>query len=79
MVSIIVNNLIFLDGTLTGTITLGEDGPGSDGNEGVLHILQNSRTEASPSDGLVPYPGHLLGEELTPLQKCICHLDLYKN
>ena len=37
-------------------------GPGSNGNEGVLHIPQSSSTtEASPSDCLVSYPGHLLG------------------
>ena len=37
----------------------GQSGPGSDSNEGVLHILQSySITEASPSDGLVPYLGH---------------------
>ena len=36
---------------------------GSDGNEGVLHIPQNSSiTGASPSDCLMSYPGHSLGE-----------------
>ena len=36
--------------------------PGSNGNEGVLRIPQNSSiTEASPSDCLVSYLGHLLG------------------
>ena len=34
---------------------------GPESNEGVLHNPQSSRTEASPSDGLVSYPGHLLG------------------
>ena len=39
-----------IDGALTGTTTLGQSGPGSNGNEGVFHIPQSSRTEASPSD-----------------------------
>ena len=47
-----------LDGTLT---TLGECGPGSNGNEGVLYIPQSPRTEASPSDDLVSYLEHSLG------------------
>ena len=48
-----------IDETLTSTTTQGQDGPGSNGNEGVFHILQSSRTEASQSNGL--YLGHLLG------------------
>ena len=31
-------------------------------NEGALHIPQSSKTGASPSDGLVSYPGHSLKE-----------------
>ena len=46
----------------------GQSGPGSNGNERVLHIPQSSRTEASPLDGLVSYPGNLLGKVL-PLCK----------
>ena len=43
--------------------TLGQSGPGSDGNEELLHIPQNSSlTGPSPSDCLVPYPGHSLGD-----------------
>ena len=38
-----------------------QNGPGNNGNEGVLYIPQSSRTRASPSDGLVSYPGHSLG------------------
>ena len=39
---------------LSGATTLGQSGPGSDGNEGVLHILQSSSTAGtSPSDYLV--------------------------
>ena len=37
----------------------GQSGPGSNGNEGVLHIPQSpSITGTSPSDCLVSYPGH---------------------
>ena len=39
-------------------MTLGQSGPGSDGNEGVLHILLSSSTGALLSDGLMSYPGH---------------------
>ena len=43
--------------------TPGQSELGSDGNEGVLRIPQSSSiTEASPSDCLVSYPGHSLGE-----------------
>ena len=40
------------DGILTGTNTSGKSGPGSNGNEGVLHISQNSWTGASSSDAV---------------------------
>ena len=40
---------------------LGQSGPGSNGNEGVLHIPQSPNiTGTSPSDCLVLYPGHSL-------------------
>ena len=59
-----------IDRTLSGTTTPGQSGPGSNGNEGVLHIPQSfSITGTSPSDCLVSYPGHLLGG-LTLLQRC---------
>ena len=45
-------------GTLRGTTTLDQSGHESNGNEGALHISQRSRTENSPSDGLVSYPGY---------------------
>ena len=46
-----------IDWTLSGATA------GNDGNKGVLHIAQSSNiTGASPSDCLVLYPGHLLGE-----------------
>ena len=49
-------------GPLSGAITLGQSGPGSNSNEGVLRIPQSSSTAGtSPSDCLVLYPGHSLG------------------
>ena len=43
--------------------TPSQSGPESDGIEGVLHIPQSSNiTGASPSDSLMSYLGHLLGE-----------------
>ena len=52
-----------IDKTLSGATTPSQSGPGSNGNKGVLCIPQSSSiTEASPSDCLVSYPGHLLGE-----------------
>ena len=49
--------------TLSVATTLDQSGPGSNGNERVLHISQISKVTASPSDGLMPYPGHSLKEE----------------
>ena len=49
--------------TLSGALTPGQSGPGNDGNEGVLRIPENSSiTGTSPSNFLVSYQGHLLGE-----------------
>ena len=57
--------------TLSDAATPSQGGPGSDGIKGVLHIPQSiSITEASPSDRLVSYAGHSLGEGLAPLQRC---------
>ena len=51
-----------IDRALSGATTPGQSGPGSNGNEGVLHIPQSSSTAGtSPSDCLVSYPGHSLG------------------
>ena len=48
-------------GPLSGATTPGQSGPGSDGNEGVLPILQSSSIAGtSPSDCLVSYPEHSL-------------------
>ena len=55
--------------TLFGATTLGQSGSESDGNEGVLHIQQSSSiTEASPSNFLVSYPGHSLGESYPSIE-----------
>ena len=48
---------------LSGATTPGQNGPGSNGNKGVLSIPQSSSiTEASPSNFLMSYPGHTLWE-----------------
>ena len=47
-----------INGSLTGTTTPGLNRSESNDNEGVLHIPQTSRTEASLSHGLVSYQGH---------------------
>ena len=55
-----------IDRTLSGITILGQSGPGSNGSEGLLHISQSSSiTWISPSDCLVSYPGHSLGESYT--------------
>ena len=49
--------------TLSDATTFGLSRPGSDDNEGVLHVPQSSSiTEASPSDCLVSYQGDSLGK-----------------
>ena len=49
-----------MDRALSGATIPGQSGPGSDGNEGVLCILQSfSITGTSSSDCLVSYPGLL--------------------
>ena len=51
-----------IDRTLSGATIPSQSGPGSNGNEGVLSILQSPNiTGTSPSDRLVSYPGQLLG------------------
>ena len=51
-----------IDRTLSGATNPDKSGPGSDGNEGVLCIPQNSSiTGTSPSDCLALYPGHSWG------------------
>ena len=62
------NSIWSIDRTLLGATTPGQSGLESNGNEGVLHIPQSSKTGASSSDGFVPYPGHFWGGVL-PLTK----------
>ena len=50
-----------IDMTLSKATTPGQSGPGSNGNERVLHILQSSKTGVSPLDCFLSYPGHSLG------------------
>ena len=57
MVSSIKNDNISIDGTLTSP---GQSIPGSIDNEEVFHIPQNSKTEVSPSNDLVPQDRHSL-------------------
>ena len=60
-----------IDRTLSGATILGQNGPGSNGNKGELHIPQSSSiTGTSSSECLVSYPGLSLGWGFTPLQKC---------
>ena len=48
-----------------------QSGPGTDGNEEILHIRKSSSiTGASQSDCLISYPGHSLGIGLTLQQRC---------
>ena len=44
-----------IDRTLSGATTLGQSGPGTNDNEGVLHIPQSSSFGASPWDCLMSY------------------------
>ena len=69
------NSSIWLvDMALPGATTPGQSGPGSDSNERVLQIPRSSRVRASPSDGLMSYPGHSLRRGLTPRQKWSWHI-----
>ena len=50
-----------IDRTLLGANTLSQSGPGSNGNEGELHIPQSSNiTGTLPLDCLISYPGYSL-------------------
>ena len=52
-----------IDSTLSGATILGQSEPGSDGIEGVFHILQCTNTTGpSPSDCIVAFPGYSSGE-----------------
>ena len=59
-ISTLFSSIWPIDRTLSGATTLGQSGPGSDGNEEVLCISQcSSITGSSPSDCQLSYPGHL--------------------
>ena len=59
-----------IDRTQSGATILGQSGPGSNGNEVALHIPQSSSiTGTSPSDFLMSYPGHSLGESYFSAEK----------
>ena len=59
-----------MDRNLSGAANPGQSGPGSDGNEEVLRILQSSSiSEASRSDGLVSYLGHFLEESYPSIER----------
>ena len=56
--------------TRTGFTTLGQSGPGSNGNEIVLNILESSRIGASPLNCVVTYLGETRWLGLAPLLRC---------
>ena len=51
----------------------------SKGNEEALHIPRSSWTGASPSDILVSYPGHLLGESYPSAAKLSAYFTTQAN
>ena len=60
-----------IDRMLSGATSPSQSGPGTNGNEGILHIPKSSKAKASPSDAFLSFPGHLLGVGFfTPLQRC---------
>ena len=77
--------------TLLDVTTQGQNGPGSDVNEGVFHIPQSSSiTGALLSDCLMSYPGHLLGEShlsaeihlvysIALADRAVCHIKYNKH
>ena len=66
------------DLTLTGTDTQVQNEPGSNYNEVVHCISQRSRTRGSPSDGLVSCQNTCRRQDLTSLQRCSRHIQLYR-
>ena len=61
-----VYSIWLIDKFLPGANTLGQSKPGTNGNEGVLHIPQSSKAGALPSDSLMSYSEHLLEGESCP-------------
>ena len=57
----------------TNISTLGKNGPGSNGNDAVLHIHPSFRTGALSWDRLESYLGNPLGC-LICVQRCCCHV-----
>ena len=57
-----------IDRTQSNATTLGQSGPGSDGIEGVLHILQSSSfSGTSSSNSFMSYPGQSLVGGVLPI------------
>ena len=54
--------ICLIDRSLPGIALPSQSGPGSNGNEGKLHICQIYKTGASPSDYLMSFLGHSLEE-----------------
>ena len=64
------NSIWPIDRTLSSATTQSQSGPGNDSNKGVLRIPQiPCITGTSPSDSLVSYAGHPLGESYSSAEK----------
>ena len=63
-----------IDRIMSSATTPDQSGSGSNGNEGVLHILRSSWTGALPSNGLMSYPRQ--SQVLTPLPRYSQHILL---
>ena len=61
------NSIQPINRTLSSATTPGKSGPGSNGNEGELHIPKSFKAGTLPSEGLMSYTGHSLGGGFTPL------------
>ena len=64
------------DRTVSGATTTAQRGPGSNRNEGVLNIPQNSSTRASPSDFLVSYSELTFVTYLQRFSRCVFYRRL---
>ena len=62
------SSIWLIDRTLSGATTQGQRITGNNSNEGVLHIPKIYMAIVSPSECLMPYPGHVLGRVL-PLSR----------
>ena len=63
------SSILPIDRSLSGATTPGQGGPGSNANKGVLRISQSSSiTGALPSNCLVSYLGHSLGESYSSVE-----------